>query len=1190
MNLKLHTIALAVLLPIGIQAQQLRLKTGTTTHQSQSLPSNQLWQGRNYFIVQFKKTPNQAERNQILKTGIRLMGYLPDYAYYASVPAGFKMQQLNPWLHACIALSNDNKMSNALYVKDIPEHAKRGNNVALTIKLHDDVLLLPILNDLQKSVIEIENYQTAFNTMQVVVPVADITKIANLPYVQFIEPIGVKGEPENYIEVTNHRSNAISTQYAGGRKYNGSGVTVGIGDDGIIGPHIDYAGRIDQSLSSGNSGDHGDHCSGIIMGAGNIDPRERGQAWGSFLYVYEYPDNLNQALDGYDNFNIRINSSSYSDGCNAGYTAFAQQCDNQTRLRPELILSFSAGNQGGINCGYYSGSDFGQITGGHKIGKNVITAASLNANDGITSYSSRGPTADGRIAPLVSAVGDNVNSTVSVNDYQTNSGTSMSCPAVSGVLAQLYDCYKQTHGGVNPNSALIKATLLNSCDDLGNAGADFVYGYGRINAFKSAVNIESNHHFAASLTHGDSTSFSLNVPANATQLKVMLYWHDYEGALNAAPALVNDLDFEVIDDLGNVTLPLVPNSAPNFASLISAATQKVDHLNNQEQVVIDNPTGTYTLKVKGYNIPQGPQDFYVVYSFTTDEIMVTYPLGGESVAPGEVEKIRWDAFGNTTPFTVSYSADSGNTWNVINANVPANRRYLDWTTPATPAPTYLIKVERNGIEDVSDATFNLMQVPTGLTVDYACPDSIKISWNAVAGAAYYEASRLGNMYMDSNGISTTTSYTFGGLNPLMEQWFSVKAYHSNGAVSRRAIAIKKDPGITNCILAYDAGVTGISPANLNLLSCVAPDSVKLTIGITNGGANPISNFDVAYTVNNSTPVVETFTNTIAPGANTVFTFNTAISTALPGSYQIYAYHLLSGDGNMYNDSLPALINIVNSTPVTLPYEENFESFTQCNTSSDCEATICPLGNDLTNVTNGDGDDIDWRVNSGSTPSATTGPTFDHTTGNSSGKYVYTEASNNCFQQTAQLITPCIDLANATNPVFAFYYHMFGDDMGDLHVDIFAGNTWINDVIAPISGSQPDDWFKQIVGLNNYIGQVINVRLRGTTGNQYSSDMALDDIGAYESVAGINSVSQASNLIASPNPGNGLFNIQLAGAPHGTYHLQVFDAAGKQIINANINNQNSLLQYSLDLQTQPKGVYTLKLINQNKVLTQKIIKL
>ncbi|HQV00619.1 MAG TPA: S8 family serine peptidase, partial [Bacteroidia bacterium] len=683
----------------------------------------------------------------------------------------------------------------------------------------------------------------------------------------------------------------------------------------------------------------------------------------------------------------------------------------------------------------------------------------------------------GRIAPLVSAVGDNVNSTVSVNDYQQNSGTSMSCPAVSGVLTQLYDCYKQTHAGANPQSALIKATLLNTCDDIGNAGADFVYGYGRVNAYKAAVSLENNQHFAASITQGDSTTFTLNVPSNVSQLKVMLYWHDYEGALNAAPALVNDLDLEVIDDSGNVTLPLVPNSAPNFASLISPATQKIDRLNNQEQAVINNPSGSYTFKVVGFNVPQGPQDFYVVYYFETDSIMVTYPLGGESVAPGELEKIRWDALGNTAPFSVSYSADSGTTWTVINANVAANRRYLDWTTPTAPSPNYLIKVERNGMEDVSDATFNLMAVPTGLTVDFACPDSIKISWNNVAGAAYYEASRLGAAYMDSNGTSTTNSYVFGGLNPMTEQWFSVKAYHTNGAVSRRAIAIKKDPGIINCALAFDAGVTGISPANLVLQSCVAPSTINLTIGLTNSGVNPISNFDVAYTVNNGTPVIETFTNTINPGANTVYTFTTPINIATPGNYQIAGYHLLAGDGNIFNDTLPANITIINSTPVTLPYVENFESFSQCNTSSDCEATICPLGNDLTNVTNGGGDDIDWRVNSGSTPSSTTGPSFDHTTGNSSGKYVYTEASNGCFFQTAELISPCIDLSNATNPVFSFYYHMFGDDMGDLHVDIFASNAWINDVIPPIVGSQPDDWFKQIVGLSNYNGQTINVRLR-----------------------------------------------------------------------------------------------------------------
>ena len=40
-----------------------------------------------------------------------------------------------------------------------------------------------------------------------------------------------------------------------------------------------------------------------------------------------------------------------------------------------MIQVFSCGNSGGSDCGFGVGGSFGNITGGHKIGKNVIIGA-----------------------------------------------------------------------------------------------------------------------------------------------------------------------------------------------------------------------------------------------------------------------------------------------------------------------------------------------------------------------------------------------------------------------------------------------------------------------------------------------------------------------------------------------------------------------------------------------------------------------------------------------------------------------------------------------------------------------------------------------------------------------------------------------------------------------------------------------
>ena len=50
-----------------------------------------------------------------------------------------------------------------------------------------------------------------------------------------------------------------------------------------------------------------------------------------------------------------ITSKSYSDGCNAGYTALSRDLDEQIDDYTSLIHVFSAGNSGTSDCGYGAG-------------------------------------------------------------------------------------------------------------------------------------------------------------------------------------------------------------------------------------------------------------------------------------------------------------------------------------------------------------------------------------------------------------------------------------------------------------------------------------------------------------------------------------------------------------------------------------------------------------------------------------------------------------------------------------------------------------------------------------------------------------------------------------------------------------------------------------------------------------------
>jgi len=69
---------------------------------------------------------------------------------------------------------------------------------------------------------------------------------------------------------------------------------------------------------------------------------------------------------------------------------------------------------------------------------------------------------------------------------------------------------------------------------------------------------------------------------------------------------------------------------------------------------------------------------------------------------------------------------------------------------------------------------------------------------------------------------------------------------------------------------------------------------------------------------------------------------------------------------------------------------------------------------------------------------------DHTTGTSSGFYVYTEASSpNYPNMTALLEGPCVDLSGYNGASWTFSYHMVGTAMGTLYAEVApgCGMTW-----------------------------------------------------------------------------------------------------------------------------------------------------
>ena len=168
-------------------------------------------------------------------------------------------------------------------------------------------------------------------------------------------------------------------------------------------------------------------------------------------------------------------------------------------------------------------------------------------------------------------------------------------------------------------------------------------------------------------------------------------------------------------------------------------------------------------------------------------------------------------------------------------------------------------------------------------------------------------------------------------------------------------------------------------------------------------------------------------------------------------------------------------------------------------------------------TQASGDDGNWVRRSGSTPSNGTGPSA----ADQGSFYLFLEASSNGSEgqiganATAILESDCFDLNGKSSATFTFKNHMNGTNVGSLTVQASVdGTSWTN--VWTDSGSNGNQWNAISVDLNAYLDQVVKLRFVGTTGDGWSSDIAIDDLAltVVDAGADTQAPSVPTNLTAS----------------------------------------------------------------------------
>ena len=250
----------------------------------------------------------------------------------------------------------------------------------------------------------------------------------------------------------------------------------------------------------------------------------------------------------------RISSNSWGASDRGGYNQISSLVDDYIWRNKDYLVLYAAGNAG----------PGAQTVGSPGTAKNVLTIGASENNrpdqgddaddpNTMASFSSRGPTTDGRTKPDVVAPGTWVLSVRAAQapdgsfwapfnqEYAYMGGTSMATPLSAGGVAIVREWLTKARGLAAPSAAMLKAVIINGATQLpGEQLASNNSGYGRIDLKNTlSANYVVMDDRVQGLQTGGVVSYTVQVVAAGVQGALVAQGAPAVNASSALPAAIS---------------------------------------------------------------------------------------------------------------------------------------------------------------------------------------------------------------------------------------------------------------------------------------------------------------------------------------------------------------------------------------------------------------------------------------------------------------------------------------------------------------------------------------------------------------------------------------------------------------------------------------------------------------------------